>query len=289
MPGRPPRVTKTEAVILRHRHLGDADRIVTLLTPLRGKVDVVAKGVLRARSRLAGHLEPLTHVEVVLAHGTSLDVVTQATAVESFPRLRDDLDRLSAAIYLTELADRFTVEHADADGLFALLLAALTRLERGDGQQVVTRTFELALLDATGFRPEWTRCLGCGADVAAEQAWWAAVEGGVLCSSCAPRYPSAQPIDATALRVLRAYQSQPYEEAGRIRLNDDLAARLEQVMHALMRAVAERELRSAAFVSAARHARVAEERGRTLTVEMAEANGEETRVSSDGQDVREKT
>ncbi|MBM4410941.1 MAG: DNA repair protein RecO [Chloroflexi bacterium] len=259
MPGRAPRVTKTEAIVIRQRRLGDADRIVTLITPLRGKVDVVAKGVLRSKSRLAGHLEPLTHVEVVLAHGRSLDVVTQAQAVESFPALRGDLDRLSAALYLTELADRFTVEHADATGLFTLLHAALVRLDRGDGQQVVTRTYELALLDATGFRPEWTRCLGCGVEVPAGEARWSPLEGGVICVECVARYPGALPIDATALRVLRAYQSLPYEEAGRIRLTDDLAARLEQIMHSLMRAVAERELKSAAFVSAARHARVAEE------------------------------
>ena len=259
MPGRPPRVTKTEAIVIRQRRLGDADRIVTLLTPLRGKVDVVAKGVLRAKSRLAGHLEPLTHVEVVLAHGRSLDVVTQAQAAESFPALRGDLDRLSAALYLAELADRFTVEHADATGLFALLHAALVRLNRGDGQQVVTRTYELALLEATGFRPEWSHCLGCGIEVPADEARWSAVEGGVIGIECVGRYPGALPIDATALRVLRAYQTQPYEEAGRIRLTDDLAARLELIMHSLMRAVAERELKSAAFVSAARHARVAEE------------------------------
>lgn len=259
MPGRIPRVTKTEAIVIRQRRLGDADRIVTLLTPLRGKIDVVAKGVLRAKSRLAGHLEPLTHVEVVLAHGRSLDVVTQAQAVESFPALRGDLDRLSAALYLAELADRFTVEHADATGLFALLHAALVRLNRGDGQQVVTRTYELALLEATGFRPEWTRCLGCGIEVPADEARWSPLEGGVIGVECVARYPGALPIDPTALRVLRAYQSQPYEESGRIRLTDDLAARLEQIMHSLMRAVAERELKSAAFVSAARHARVAEE------------------------------
>lgn len=276
MPGRVPRVTKTEAIVIRQRRLGDADRIVTLITPLRGKVDVVAKGVLRSKSRLAGHLEALTHVEVVLAHGRSLDVVTQAQAVESFPALRSDLDRLSAALYLAELADRFTVEHADATGLFALLHAALVRLDRGDGQQVVTRTYELALLEATGFRPEWTRCLGCGIEVPADEARWSPLEGGVIGVECVARYPGALPIDATALRVLRAYQSLPYEEAGRIRLTDDLAARLEQIMHSLMRAVAERELKSAAFVSAARHARVAEE---TVTGDLDEIG--------DGEDVED--
>ena len=60
MTSRVPRVTKSDAIVLRHRRLGDADRIVTLITPLRGKLDVVAKGALRVRSKLAGHLEPLS-------------------------------------------------------------------------------------------------------------------------------------------------------------------------------------------------------------------------------------
>ncbi|MSQ30689.1 MAG: DNA repair protein RecO [Dehalococcoidia bacterium] len=259
MPGRVPRVVRTPAIVLRHRRLGEADRIVTLLTPGRGKIDVIAKGVLRARSRMAGHLEPLTLVEVVLAHGRSMDVVTQAQTIDAFPAAHDDLDRLSAAMYLLELADRITVEHADAEGLHDLLHVALVRLARGDGQQVVTRTFELALLDATGFRPELTACLRCSMPVAAEAAWWAPAEGGVMCASCARAHQDAQPIDATALRVLRAFQTQTYEEAGRIRLTDELAARMEQAMHALMRAVVERDLKSAQFVSAARRARVAGE------------------------------
>jgi DNA repair protein RecO (recombination protein O) len=259
MPGRIPRVLRTPAIVLRHRRLGEADRIITLLTPGRGKIDVIAKGVLRSKSRMGGHLEPLTLVELVLAHGRSMDVVTQAQTIDAFQAIHTDLDRLSAGMYLLELADRITVEHAEAEGLHDLLHAALVRLARGDGQQVVQRTFELALLEATGFRPELSDCLRCSQPVAAESAWWVPVEGGVLCASCARTYPDSQPIDATALRVLRAFQSVPYEEAGRIRLTDELAARMEQAMHALMRAVVERDLKSAQFVSAARRARVAGE------------------------------
>lgn len=256
MPGRPPRVTKTEAIVLRYRRLGEADRIVSLLTPHRGKVDVVARGVLRARSKLAGHLEPGTRLEVALAAGRSMDIVTQAHALDSFRAVRDDLDRLSTAMYLLELADRMTVEHADAHAVYVHLHHALVRLARGDGLQIVARTYELALLDATGFRPEFTVCLGCGEPVEASRASWSPLEGGVYCRDCAGRRPGVSAIDATVLRVLRAYQSQPYEEAGRIRLSDDLAARLESTMHALMHAVVEREIGSARFVSATRRARV---------------------------------
>ena len=128
MPGRPPRVTKTEAIVLRHRRFVEGGRIVTLLTPARGKLDAVARGVLRPRSKLAGHLEPLRCVEVVLAHGRNLDIVTQAQTVESFAALHDDLGRLSTAMYLADLTDRLTVEHHPSGGGWTVDLRPASRL-----------------------------------------------------------------------------------------------------------------------------------------------------------------
>ena len=254
MPGRVPRVTKTEALVLRHRRFGDAARIVTLLTPGRGKIDAVAKGVLRPRSKLAGHLEPATHVEVVLAHGRNLDIITQAQAVDSFAALRDDLERLSTALYLTELSDRFTVEHAEGRSVYELLHASLVRLARGDGLHLLTRSFELALLEVTGFRPEWRACIACRGDVEADSVGWSALGGGVVCEGCRPGHPESAPIDGTVLKVLRAIQASPYEQAARIRLTPEIAAALERVMHKLVETVAERELKGQRFVTAARRA-----------------------------------
>ena len=254
MAARIPRVTRTEAVVVRHRRLGEADRIVTLLTPSRGKIDAVAKGAVRPRSKLGGHLEPLTRAEVLLAHGRTLDIVTQAQMVDGFPGLHADLDRLSTGMYLLELTDRMTVEHAEARDVYELLLASLIRLGRGDGVHLVTRTFELELLAATGFRPEWRTCIGCGAAVSAERATWSALGGGVVCASCRERHHDALAIDATVLKVLRAIQDGPYEGAARIRLGGELVGALERVMHALMRAVSERALVSAQFVADARRA-----------------------------------
>lgn len=252
MGGRVPRVTKTAAIVLRHRRLGDADRIVTLLTPRRGKVDVVAKGLLRSKSKLAGHLEPLTLSEVVLAHGRSMDLVTQAQTVEPFVALHGDLELLSSAMYLLELADRFTVEHADAADVYELLHVALQQLARGDGVQLVTRRYELVLLAATGFRPELEHCIITGNPVPADKAWWSVSGGGVVSEAGLSRLPEASRIEARVLRVLRAFQTLPYEEAGRIRIDPELAGRLEQVMHAFVRAQAERDLKSADFVSESR-------------------------------------
>ena len=238
--------------MLRHRRFGETDRVVTLLTPARGKIDALAKGALRPRSKLAGHLEPLTRVEVLLAHGRSLSIVTQAETIEPFTGIRADLDQLGPALYLLELADRFTVEHHEADEVYGLLLTSLLRLARGDGQQLVVRSYELALLDATGFRPGWRRCAACDADLVEEGLVWSPLAGGVLCASCRTTHPEATPIDLGVLKVLRLIQEAPYEEAARVRLNQRVAAGMESVMLDLMRAVAERELGSARFLSAVR-------------------------------------
>lgn len=259
MPSRIPRVTKTAAIVLKHRRLGDADRIVTLLTPRRGKVDVVAKGLLRSRSKMAGHLEPLTLTEVVLAHGRSLDIVTQAQTLEPFVELHRELELLSTAMYLLELADRFTVEHEDALDIYELLEGSLRRLARGDGVQLVSRLYELQLLTTTGFRPELDNCLETGEPVPAEQAHWTHRGGGVVGEAGRASHPEAFPIDPRVLRVLRAFQALSYEEAGRIRIDPDLAGRLEQVMHEFVRAQSERELKSAEFVSESRRVSLASE------------------------------
>lgn len=258
MAPRPPRLTKTEAVVLRRRRFGDSDRVVTLLTPARGKIEAVAKGALRPRSKLGGHLEPLTRVEVVIAHGRNLGIVTQAQAIEPFAALRGDLERLGAALYLLELADRFTVEHAEADEVYALLLTALLRLARGDGQQLVVRGFELALLGATGFRPEWRRCAACGGEVAPGGVSWSPLAGGLLCVRCRASHPEAEPIAPAVVKVLRLFQDAPYEEAARVRLDQRVAAGMESVMGDLVRAVAERDLGSARFLAAVRRRAPAE-------------------------------
>src|SRR5437773_247463 len=78
------RVYKPPAIVLRQRKLGDADKILTLYTANLGKIEAVAKGVRKTRSRLAGHVEPLTQATFMLAKGKSLDIVTQVETIESF-------------------------------------------------------------------------------------------------------------------------------------------------------------------------------------------------------------
>ena len=112
------RVYKTEAIVLRHQNLGDADKIVTVYSPYLGKLRLVGKGVLKPRSRVGGHVEPLSRVSLLIARGQNLDVISQVSPIESFVELRDDLQRTAQALYAAELIDLFTGEEDASPELY---------------------------------------------------------------------------------------------------------------------------------------------------------------------------
>src|SRR3990172_4066479 len=164
-----PRLYKTEAIIVRQRRLGEADRILTLYTPALGKLDAKAKGVRKTTSRMAGHLQPLTRCMLQLAQGHASDVITGCETLESFQPLREERERLSRALYAAELVDRITPERVQGYMTYRLLLDTLRRLEQSPDADMVLRFLEMRLMDQAGFRPELDRCVGCGQALAPEQ------------------------------------------------------------------------------------------------------------------------
>lgn len=245
------RLYKTEAIVLRSMDLGEADRVLTVLTPHHGKLRVVAKGIRRPRSRLGGGLEPFSDVHLVLAVGRTFDIVTQVALEEPHLGLRDDLHSTAAAWYLVELADRFCEGAADSRGAFLLLAQGLSALDAAPGEvgrEVVARWYELALLDAMGFRPELTRCLECGAEIGPEGNAYSAVGGGVVGPECAHGALSTRPIGADALKVMRHLQRSALTEVLRLGLPTRVHREVERLLHDTVSAVLERELRSRDFL-----------------------------------------
>jgi DNA repair protein RecO (recombination protein O) len=256
-----PRVYKTEAIVLRQRKLGEADKIVTLFTPNYGKLEAVAKGVRRPKSRLAGHLEVLTYTSAMLAQGRNLDVVTQAQAIESFAPLREDLDRLSRALYADELVDRFSPEGAESYHTFQLLLTTLRRLAGGASADVVLRYFEMQLLNLAGFQPQLHNCLGCQRPLTPAPNYFSPAAGGVLCPSCGAGAVSSRPLSVSALKVLRLLQDGAFGDVLRVRIGPGLAQEVEFHLRAYVIHVLERDVRSAAFIDRLRREGVGEPAG----------------------------
>jgi DNA repair protein RecO (recombination protein O) len=125
---RSPHSYSTEAIVLKRSDLGEADRILTLFTPGKGKIHAVAKGTRRPISKLAGHVDLLCRSQLQLALGRNLDIVTQAEGRENFLHLRADLWHMTCGFYLAELVDRFVEDHTQHYDIYVLLLETLRYL-----------------------------------------------------------------------------------------------------------------------------------------------------------------
>ena len=172
---------RDEGVVLRTMRLGEADRIVTLVTRGHGKVRAVAKGVRRTTSKFGGRLEPLSHVAMLCWQGRELDVVNQAEVLDSFRVVREDLHRVSKAFTLLEVVDQLSQEHHANPRLYEMLVGALRALSDADAAALVP-AFLLKALALDGAAPVVDRCVSCG-DPEGLVAFDFA-EGGVLCRSC---------------------------------------------------------------------------------------------------------
>jgi DNA repair protein RecO (recombination protein O) len=246
------RLYRTEAVILRRSDFGEADRVITIYTPGYGKRRVVAKGVRKTSSKLAGHLELFTHSALMLARGRNLDVITQSHVLQSFNSLRREPRRLFCGYYAIELLDRLTEEDDPNRQMFELLAQALAAIDSSRSPDLALRSYELHLLGYAGYRPHLYHCAACHNALTEETAHFSPAAGGALCPSCASSDRGASGMGLSAFKLLRYLQSQPIEAAERLMISGETAAEAELLLRAYLRRVLERELKSAVFLDAVR-------------------------------------
>ena len=148
-----PRNQRVEAIVLNHSDWGEADRLLVLFTREQGKIRAVAKGARKMRSRKAGHLEPFTRVDLLLARGRDLWIVTQAEMQDAYQALREDLEKTAYAAYVVELLDRFTYEEGQNQPLYRLLRNTLQRVAKETDPYLAIRYYEVRCLDLMVFAP----------------------------------------------------------------------------------------------------------------------------------------
>ncbi len=161
------RYETVRAVVLGSRPLGEADRIVTLLTKELGKVDAVVKGVRRTKSRWGGRLEPFGIVDLVLFRGRSLFTVTSAQLANANLRLREDREAMSAAAVVCEAAAGLFAEGEPEERAFNLVARSLRELDAGFAGPALRAPLLLGafvkLLCEAGYQPVLDHCASCGA------------------------------------------------------------------------------------------------------------------------------
>jgi DNA repair protein RecO (recombination protein O) len=240
---------RTQAIILKRRSMGEADRILTLLTPEHGKIDVTAKGARKPASRKTGHVELFTKADVLVSRGRGdLLILTQAEVIEPFLPLREQLTLGAYANYVAELLDRFAFEGDDLQGLFDLLDGTLRQLCQDEDARRVLRYYELNLLEFAGFRPELQECVITREILLPEEQFFSYDEGGVVSPEGAVHVTGLVGLPVKTLKFLRHVQRNPYKKLTKLKVDEPTHRDAERIMLGYLTYVLEKKLQSVDFI-----------------------------------------
>jgi DNA repair protein RecO (recombination protein O) len=246
---RPERSFRTQAIVLKRRDFGEADRLLTILTPEHGKLDVIAKGARKPTSHKTGHVELYTRVDMLIHTGRELGIAVQAEMVEPYLGVREDLARAAYASYCAELLDRFTAEgDVDYRDLFRLFDETLERLCNADDPRLAVRYYEIRLLDEIGFRPELTECVVSREPIQPEDQFFSYSLGGVVSPNYAHQSNSSVLIPMTTLKLLRHMQRSPYSHVQSLTISPALHDDIERILQGYITYLLERRLQSVDFI-----------------------------------------
>ncbi|WP_457098575.1 DNA repair protein RecO [Microbacterium sp. P5_E9] len=200
---------RDEIVVLRTHKLGEADRIVTMLSRSHGKLRAVAKGVRRTSSRFGARLEPFMVADVQLYQGRSLDIVQQAESIGAYgAEIAVHYDRYTSASAMVEAADRLNEAEATPNQ-YLLLVGGLRALSLGEhASRSILDSYLLRAMALSGWAPSLSECARCGAPGPHDS--FVAQLGGLVCRDCAPM--GAARVDAETVSLLRALMSGTWEE-----------------------------------------------------------------------------
>ncbi|MCV7314911.1 DNA repair protein RecO [Mycolicibacillus parakoreensis] len=275
------RLYRDRAVVVRQHKLGEADRIVTLLTRDHGLVRAVAKGVRRTRSKFGARLEPFAHIDVQLHPGRNLDIVTQVVAIDAFAAaIVSDYGRYTCACAVLETAERLAgEERAPAPALHRLTVAALRAVADGTRpRELVLDAYLLRAMGISGWAPALVECARC-ASPGPHRAFHVAA-GGSVCTYCRPAGSSTPPLGVVELMSAlhdgdwEAAQAAP--AAHRSHASGLVAAHLQWHL--------ERKLRTLPLVERGERAdrAVAEQRARLVRQDVAHGDEPDRRLPAIG-------
>lgn len=242
-------LTKTTGVVLRGTNFKEADRILEIYSDQLGKVRAVAKGVRKIKSRLAGHLEPFTYVDLMLAQGRGdLAAVTGAKAIEHYAGLRRNLKAVAAASYLAELVGRLTPDGQASRRFPTLLRAALRALDAGHDPRRVVSYYEWQAVGVAGWEPSLRSCASCHEPLFPGGLSFSVGLDGVLCKGCHVHDPSGRAVSAEAVKLLRQFAERPFTEVEGLLVGDGVRAEAAALTELVVHITLEREPKSRSFL-----------------------------------------
>jgi DNA repair protein RecO (recombination protein O) len=221
---------KTDALIIGQRKFGDYDKILTILSKDYGKVQIIAKGVLKPTSPLVYHVDLLNFTNLMISKGKNLDILIQAQTINSFESIRNDYDKLSKSFYMLEIIDKFIIISDSISEIFDITLTCFSRINDGHDIDLNVQIFELSILKFAGVLPEFNNCLHCLKKVLAKNAVINFNVGGILCSNCSDNFSDNINVSENCIKVIRAMLFTSYEIISRIKINKKIKIEIDSIL-----------------------------------------------------------
>ncbi|SMB93003.1 DNA replication and repair protein RecO [Thermanaeromonas toyohensis ToBE] len=235
---------QVRGIVLSTRDFQENDRILNILTPSKGKITAIAKGVRKATSSLRSGTQRLCLARFLLYEGKSLAIVTQCQVEDFFGPVRESLERLLTACYLAEIAEAVTVPGQPSSGMFGLLKGSLTLLTRED-PFLVARTFEARTISLLGLAPRLGSCAACGGTLSSRgPVAVSPAAGGALCPSCQGGYGPEYYLSRESLGAWQRLSDLRGKNLHCLKLSARCRGELEEVLPAYLEYYLERKLKS---------------------------------------------
>jgi DNA repair protein RecO (recombination protein O) len=229
---------KTKGIIIKRINLGEADRILTILTEDRGKIRVMAKGVRKPKAKLSGFLELFRYNEYLLAEGRNLDLVAGAYTIDNLVGVGQSLRSVATAYYIAETVDKLVEETQEISKAFGIVYQALRAISESRDLDAVKSWFEISLLSSLGFKPELNHCVECRAPL--NEGWFSFDLGGLLDNQHCSSDVGSIPINPEEVVELRSITRQ-------IPLR--VSPKVAQIGAGFMEQIIDRNLRSKEFLA----------------------------------------
>ncbi|HHY42630.1 MAG TPA: DNA repair protein RecO [Thermoanaerobacterales bacterium] len=236
---------KTDAIVLGHRNLGEADKILTLFSPDRGKIHAVARGVRRPRNPILAGSQLFSYSKFLIVEGRNLDSISQCEIKESFYKIRQNLESMAYGLYFAELLRASTPVEDKNRELFRFFLKTMYLLQEMEDKEILSRIYEIKLMAIQGFAPEVFVCVNCGRKVSDKISFSPAM-GGILCHDC--KKQGAVSITPDTLSVLQKMLTMTYEELKDITLNKYTREQLSEILSLFISHQIDRKLKTVEFI-----------------------------------------
>ncbi len=238
---------RTDGIVLGHRNLGEADKILTIFSPEKGKIHAVARGVRRPRNPILAGSQLFTYSSFLIMEGRSLDNISQCQIKESFYKIRQDLVCMAYGLYFAELLRASTPMEDKNEELFRFLLKTMYLLQTWEDIEVLSRIYEIKLMAIQGFTPEIFRCVGCGKK-AFDKILFSVSMGGVLCMNCRENDKTAIGITPDTLKTLRKMLMGTYEQLESLQVKEYTKKQLKNISNLFISHHIDRKLKTTKFI-----------------------------------------